>query len=155
MRVGLVGCVKRKSDHPRPAQDLYISDMFRKRRAHVESSCGRWFILSAKYGLVEPLTVIEPYDLTLNDLPAQQRRQWSQRVLVQLERAIGDLTGLDFEIHAGSPYRNYGVVDGLERLGAGVVIPASGLSFGRQLSFYKSAVTSHSGGEYSPVQRKA
>ena len=56
---------------------------------------------------------------------------------------MGDLTGLDFEIHAGSTYRNYGVVDRLERLGAHVVIPASGLSFGRQLSFYNSAVTSH------------
>src|SRR3990172_9853687 len=66
MRVGLVGCTKSKQTHAAPARDLYTpSALFRGRRDYVERSCGRWFVLSAKYGLVDPDSIIEPYDQTL------------------------------------------------------------------------------------------
>lgn len=41
------------------------SALFRGRRAYVERTCDRWFVLSAKYGLVESETVVAPYDQTL------------------------------------------------------------------------------------------
>jgi hypothetical protein len=60
MRVGLVGCVKTKQPRVAPAQELYTSPLFRRRRAWVERTCDRWFILSAKHGLVEPGRVLAP-----------------------------------------------------------------------------------------------
>ena len=54
MRVGLVGCVKKKGSSPAPAGDLYISPLFIGRRRFVEASCDRWFILSALHGLLDP-----------------------------------------------------------------------------------------------------
>lgn len=41
-------------------------------------------ILSAKHGLLDPLKVIEPYDLTLNDLKRAECREWARSVHRQL-----------------------------------------------------------------------
>ena len=46
---------------------MYISDLFIKARRYVETHYDKWFILSAKYHLVEPETSMEPYDETLNE----------------------------------------------------------------------------------------
>jgi hypothetical protein len=50
----LLGCVKRKRDHPATAKDLYSSPLWAGRRAYAESSGVPWLILSAKHGLVDP-----------------------------------------------------------------------------------------------------
>lgn len=81
VRVGLVGCVKTKRHHEAPARDLYVSQLFRGRRSYVEATCDRWFILSAKHGLVSPQEALEPYDETLNEKSADAKRIWSAAVL--------------------------------------------------------------------------
>ena len=85
MDVYLVSCVSQKRATPSPAKDLYTSPLFRKARAYVERTGGPWFVLSAKYGLVHPDEVIEPYDLTLNTMGVADRRRWAGMVLTQLE----------------------------------------------------------------------
>jgi len=135
-RIGLVGCVKRKLLQAAPARDLYTSDLFLGRRAFVERSCNSWYILSALHGLVEPSRVLEPYDRSLKDVSAAERRAWSTMVVGDLKRTLGNLAGMTFEIHAGTEYREFGLHQGLEREGARVEIPAKGLRMGEQLSFY-------------------
>lgn len=146
MRIGLVGCVKTKGPIAAPAGELYSSALFTGRRRFVESACARWFILSARHGLLAPSVVIEPYDESLVDADAGERRAWSDGVLRSLEKELGDVSGLAFEVHAGAAYRDFGLVDGLRRRGAEVVVPAAGLSQGRQLAFY----TASSGGDGTP-----
>ncbi|CAB4785713.1 unannotated protein [freshwater metagenome] len=140
VRVGLIGCVKTKRATPGPAMDLYLSALFNGRRKAVEASCDSWFILSAKHGLLQPTEIIEPYDLALTSLSRTQQELWSQNVVQSLVASLGDLNGFIFEIHAGSEYRNFGVIDGLQRLGATVINPTVGLTFGEQLRFYRSSV---------------
>ena len=135
-RIGLVGCVKKKQPQAAPAADLYVSALFRGRRACIERTCGRWFILSALHGLVRPDVLLEPYDYTLNDAAREQRRAWSAKVLSQLEAELGPLAGLTFEIHAGANYTDCGLIAGLRARGAEVEMPASGLRLGEQLAFY-------------------
>ncbi len=144
-RVGLVGCVKRKLGNAAPAADLYVSTLFRGRRAYVEQSCGQWLILSALHGVVRPDAVIEPYDATLNDASRAERRAWAARVLQQLDDELGSCDGLTFEIHAGANYTNYGVVSGLQSRGATVERPAAGLGMGQQLALYSEAVLTRPG----------
>ena len=140
-RIGLVGCVKRKGLQAAPARDLYTSALFLGRRAFVERSCNRWYILSALHGLVEPTLVLKPYDRALKDVSATERRAWSAMVVEDLKRTLGNLVGGTFEIHAGKEYREFGLRQGLEREGARVEIPAKGLRMGEQLSFYASQPT--------------
>lgn len=138
MRIGLVGCVKSKRIVPESAQNLYTSALFRGRRQYVEGSCDRWFVLSAKHGLVDPLEVIEPYDVALSKQSASYRSVWSRNVLRQLQNQIGDISGLTFEFHAGASYRNSGLSQGLLAMGASVEVPTSGYRLGEHLAFYAS-----------------
>ena len=138
MRIGLVGCVKSKWIHPAPAQDLYISTLFKGRRRFVEQSCDRWFVLSAKHGLVGPLEVIEPYDVALTQKSNSYRVDWSRKVVEQIKEQLGDVTGFIFEIHAGAAYREFGLVEGLIDIGATVEVPTGDYRFGELLAFYSS-----------------
>lgn len=140
MRIGLVGCVKTKGPVATPAGELYVSALFVGRRRFVEASCDRWLILSALHGLVAPDEVVDPYDESLVAGGAGKRHAWAERVLASIDMRLGDVAGVVFEVHAGAAYRDFGLVEGLRRRGAEVVIPAAGLSQGRQLAFYAGAV---------------
>lgn len=122
--------------HPAPARELYTSPLFVGRRRWVESTCDRWFILSAKHGLVDPATVLSPYDVTLNSLRNEERRRWSAGVLADLERTCSPLRAHTFEVHAGDPYVRFGLEQGLIQSGAAVERPSAGLSLGQQLQLY-------------------
>ena len=136
-RVGLVGCVKSKRAVPAPAADLYTSALFAGRKRWVEATCSCWYILSAKYGLVPPDQVLDPYDETLTTKGTAARKAWASSVLTQLQQELGDISRYDVEIHAGAAYTNYGLRSGLESAGARVELPAAGLPLGRQLAFYR------------------
>jgi hypothetical protein len=136
-RIGLVGCVKQKAISARPAQDLYVSELFRGRRAYVERSCDEWWILSAKHGLVHPQEILGPYDETLKGAGSAARRRWSREVLLSLVQRVTPVAGDGVEIHAGVEYRDFGLVQGLAECGFRVVIPTEGMSIGVQLAFYK------------------
>lgn len=147
MRIGLVGCVKTKLDRPAAAKDLYGSPLFRGRRTYVEQSCDRWFILSAKLGVVDPDDVIEPYEQTLKTASEGERRRWSQMVLTSLDVLLGDCTAVVFEMHAGADYVDHGLAAGLLERGAELEYPVKGLRMGEQLAWYAShdAASSRSG----------
>lgn len=141
MRVGLVGCTKSKLSRRARGEDLYSpSAMFRGRRAFVAQSCDRWFILSAKHGVLAPSDELEPYDVTLVGAPVPVKRAWSTRVTAELKEALGDVAGMTFEIHAGRDYWGYGLVDSLRSAGAEVEIPTEGLTQGQQRRFYLDRV---------------
>ena len=137
-RIGLVGCVKGKASSPRPAKDLYVSPLFKGRRAYVERTCDEWWILSALHGLVDPDNVVAPYDLAMGDLGRSDRRVWSEAVLCDIDQRIHPAAGDTFELHAGTDYRFFGLEDGLRTRGMIVTNPTEGLRMGGQLAFYVS-----------------
>jgi hypothetical protein len=142
MRIGLVGCVKSKRPVASPAEDLYVSSLFKGRRKAVERSSSHWFILSALHGLVEPKTVLEPYDVSLVTASFPERRRWARGVLEALVRELADFRTITFEIHAGAAYREFGLVDGLLERGAKVEVPMRHLSQGEQLAAYAASAIS-------------
>jgi hypothetical protein len=128
----LVSCVSKKKNATLPAKTLYDSEWFRKARSYVESTGKTWYILSAKYGLIEPDSLIEPYNQTLNLMPKDERVRWSNRVLSELKARI---TRNDTVIIlAGSKYQEY-LLDGLRNICARVEIPMQNLRIGEQLSW--------------------
>lgn len=134
--VGLVGCVKSKRSEPSPAKDLYDSALSRGQRSAVEGVCDEWFILSALHGLLDPDAVIAPYEVTLNGARRQRKREWSQRVLGQMDRMLGPVDAIRFVIHAWQDYYAYGLLEGLRERGAAVDLPTQGLRLGRKLAYY-------------------
>lgn len=117
-----------------PARDLYSSDWFLKARDYVEAQKAKWFILSAKHGLVPPHQVIQPYNVTLNDMNSGQRCAWASGVANQLRPKCraGDLV----MILAGHSYREY-LIPSLKSWGCDVKVPMEGMGIGQQKAWLK------------------
>lgn len=127
----LVSCVKTKLPDRAPARELYVSPWFRKARAVIEAAGWSWYILSAKYGLVDPDTVIEPYEKTLNAMRKNEPIEWSRRVMRALDPHLADVGSV--VIFAGKKYREF-LVPVLRKRGITVHIPMEGLGSGEQLA---------------------
>ena len=84
-KIVLISCVSKKQPHRAKAKDLYISPLFRKNMAYAQKlKPDAVYILSAKYGLLDLEADIEPYDLTLNNMPVGEIKAWAENVLEQL-----------------------------------------------------------------------
>jgi hypothetical protein len=133
MTVILISCVKDKSESSCFARDMYLSAWFKKARRHAESKSHKWFILSAKYGLLDPDESISPYEQSLNSMPSTERRSWARDVLCQIQSAIDNKSTI--EILAGRRYREF-LVPALIKNGYCVSVPLEGLGIGRQLQWF-------------------
>lgn len=133
MNIGLVSCTKSKSAEPKPPKELYMeSTLFEKARRYCERFHDDWYILSAEHGLLEPDgPIIEPYDTTLSDFSAEERREWAADVAAELRRR--NLTDESLVIHAGRDYYEP-LLDALDEVEH--EIPTEGLAYGESLAWY-------------------
>ena len=128
----LVSCVWPKRATAALAKDLYRSAWFLKARACAESAGSYWFILSAKYGLVHPDEMIEPYEMTLDTMGVAERRNWSRRVQQQMDERMPDASLI--VVLAGQRYREF-LMDYLVGRAVTVHVPMAGMRNGQQLSW--------------------
>jgi cytoplasmic iron level regulating protein YaaA (DUF328/UPF0246 family) len=127
-KIVLISCVSLKQLYRSKAKDLYISALFKKNLAYARRlNPDAIYILSAKYGLLDLETEIDPYNQTLNTMSAEENRSWAEKVLQQLSR-MADLNQDHFIFLAGEKYRK----NLLPHL-TSYEIPMEGLTFGRQL----------------------
>ena len=82
----LISCGKRKSDSPCPAREMYNSERFTLLKNLADQLGCDWYIISAKYGLLHPDRVIEPYDLCLTSLTEGCRQTWAREIVNDLKR---------------------------------------------------------------------
>lgn len=130
--VGLVACASQKLQQPAPARDLYVSQLFKKASAYAELTCDRWYVLSAKHGLLCPDEVIEPYDVRLgtNHRNSPPVHQWAERVREQLAAELAGMENVKIIALAGAQYRT--VLHGSRWEHE---IPLEGLGIGQQLGW--------------------
>ena len=96
MKIYLVSCVNKKHDGVHAAK--YVEQ-------HLEKG-DKWFILSAKYGLVSPETQIEKYDKTLNKMYKADRYLWATKAVIPaLEKELDSSTEIVFL--AGKNYTEF------------------------------------------------
>lgn len=127
-KIVLIACAAKKLPHKAKASALYVSPLFQGALAYARTLCpDAIYILSAKHGLLEPDVEIEPYDLTLNGLSANQSRQWAAGVLAELSRRA-DLRKDKFIFLAGNAYRRF-LVPAIANWEA----PLANLPIGKQL----------------------
>jgi hypothetical protein len=140
----LLGCVKGKESSPQKAKDLYVSDLFNKRRRYAEQRSLPWFVLSAEHGLLRQDDWVAPYDVELKAQPASYRRAWGAWVIERLRRELGELAGVRLEIHAGDAYAEP-LIEPARAAGAILIRPLQGLRQGEQLAWYLAHPGSSSG----------
>ena len=135
--LGLISCTKSKQDYECAAYEMYsTSDLFRKAYCYALNTYDFVAILSAKYGLLFPDDIIKPYDLTLNTMRSQQRKEWAKTVFYQMQNRLRleDFDKIFF--HAGKKYREH-LIPKLENIGIQCEIPLQHLSIGKQKEWYK------------------
>lgn len=115
-RIVLISCVSKKRSTKTKAKDLYISPLFKTSLAYSYSlNPDKIFILSALHHLLDLETEIEPYNVTLSNIPKSKRKdglivlspaekiKWGKKVIKMLSE-IADLQNDQFIILAGQEY---------------------------------------------------
>ncbi len=136
MNIFLISCVKKKNTVSTFAKDLYTSDLFKKAYNYAKTNnADKIFILSAKYGLIDEMDIIAPYDETLNTKKKVERLEWAGKVVSKLAQNT-DLQNDNYTILAGERYNEY-LLPYIKKY----TLPVKGLSIGKQLSFYKAELS--------------
>lgn len=86
----LVGCGSDKRDGTHPAELLYTSGYFKKKREFAELYGDDWYITSAKHHIIHPETKIETYNKSLTEMTAGERRAWGGTASDQLRELDWD-----------------------------------------------------------------
>lgn len=128
----LISCSKTKATHRDFARNMYASPLFRKSVLTTERWKVPFSILSAKFGLLDPDELIEPYEEALKGKSKQYRKEWGERVSHQIRTSIPSektlivLAGDDYLVPLASA-----AIEDQEPLYA----PMRGLSLGSRLAF--------------------
>lgn len=131
-KIVLISCASKKRSVRSQAKDLYISTLFELNLKYADTlNPDAIYILSAKYGLLNLETEIEPYNLTLNNMTGNEIKEWALRVLNQLGEKT-DLINDHFTFLAGDKYRRY-LISSLKSY----EVPLEGLPIGKQLQYLK------------------
>jgi len=137
MKVFLIACAKEKSLGTFKAKDLYTSSLFKYNYQYADKFGDKIWILSAKYGLVDPEKRIAYYNETLNEKNNKQIKQWSIKVAIQLMKVLNPKDEVIFL--AGYQYRMF-LEPFLINKGFDVDVPFRGMPIGKQLHKLKKTL---------------
>lgn len=138
----LIACSKKKRTGVMPASELYQGPLFVAQLAYARQVLGmeddQIFVMSAKYSLVRLVNTLEPYDLMLGKMPAEERRVWGLLLVEELEGAQPDIRKVI--LLAGGMYRD-AVTPFLRTRGIAIdtAVP-TGLGYGQQVAWFKRQV---------------
>jgi|SRR5579871_1141842 len=128
--VTLVGCGRQKSVRPAQARRLYTGGLFRLAAAWAERHARRWFILSAKHGLVEPDQFLAPYDAYLPALSPSERAALNKGVADRLRALVPPTETI--VLLAGAEYAAFAPLVPHQ-----VVQPLKGLPLGKRMAWLR------------------
>jgi hypothetical protein len=100
----LVGGGRAQLSEPAAARDLYVSPLFARRRARAEASGVPWFVVSGRWGLLDPGDLLAPYCFSLAEQPVNYQRAWGRFVAEQLCLAGSVGRGDVVELCVGAAY---------------------------------------------------
>lgn len=141
-KIILIACVSQKGNKKAKAKDLYISQLFKTTLAFANrQNPDKIFILSALHHLLDIDKEIEPYNVTLSNVPKAKRKPelkiltpsekivWGKKVVGQLSEQT-DLQNDEFIILAGQEYIKP-IINSIPHL----TNPLNGLRQGERVNF--------------------
>lgn len=129
----VAGCGKQLT-YPAAAKDLYYSQHFQACRRYVEDQDFRWYILSPLHQVINPETIIKPYDKSPYSLSHQERILWARQVAESLIQIASP--EIEFVFLTGKLYRQE-VTPILQAKGYETKVPMQHLAIGQQLAWIK------------------
>jgi hypothetical protein len=133
----LISCSKSKGGHRDLARNMYVSPLYRKSVMVAEGWGIPFSILSAKYGLLSPDDLIEPYEMTLKGASKQFKSDWAKKVDEQIRNTLDRKKRLI--VLAGDDYYAPLVEASVERP-LSFLAPMRGISLGNRLVFLNQCI---------------
>lgn len=134
-KIVLISCVSKKKLGKHPAAKLYEGPLFNYSYEYAKKlEPDHIHIISAKYGLIDYNTIIENYDVTLNDMKKDDIVEWSDQVFKDLNTKY-DLDVTEFIILAGKNYYQF-FIDKLPL----VMLPLGNLPIGKRVQWLQKEV---------------
>ena len=113
-KLAIINCKSRKKDYTCPADEMYShSFQFRHQVEFIKEYYDDYLILSTKYGLITPDTIISPYSLSLakgnrlknkDIFTKEEIKAWGKKVLDDFEPYFEYYTQID--LHISKAYLN-------------------------------------------------
>jgi Family of unknown function (DUF6884) len=129
------GKAKRRTGWPWPAREAYVGSPFKVNRGYAEAVApGRWLILSAKYGLLDPDQLIDDYDVSFNRPASGPIETGALAAQARARGLAGPVVGLGGMAYV-SALRS--ALSGFEEVE--LSFPFEGLSLGRAMAAVKRA----------------
>jgi hypothetical protein len=92
----VIGCSGEKSSAASPAVTLYRSRRFHASIRWAERVGAPWVVLSAKHGILDPDAIIDPYDVHLSNLTAEEQTAWAEKAAESLRLRTAESAKLVF-----------------------------------------------------------
>ncbi len=127
----VAGCGKQLI-YPAAAKELYCSQHFQACRRYVEEQKSKWYIISPLHQVLDPETIIDPYDKSPYSLSHVERLIWAQQVAERLMQVASP--EIEFVFLTGKLYR-IEVEPILQANGYTTRIPMKHLAIGQQLAW--------------------
>jgi len=113
MRIAIMGCKSMKQNYKCSADEMYSrSWIYRAQRDFIKQAYDEYYIMSSKYGIISPDTIIEPYNASLYDkmdikqaevYTEEEKQQYWEKINIQLN----DLTNKgEIHFHTSAVYIN-------------------------------------------------
>lgn len=136
----LINCSSRKRDERCEARLLYDkSTLFRYSRDFLEKyNYTPYCILSAKYGLVKPTDVIDPYNVTLKGQSKDALKMWTDTVMHSIRTQYPDLEYV--HMWTSNDYDNC-LIPELRKAGIIVHTHLKGMGIGRKVKWLKDRIS--------------
>lgn len=103
--VAVISCGRRKNNFRTQAKNLYTGNLFIAARKFCECNYSDWIILSAKYGVLFPEQMVEPYDLFIDDFTEDEKINWSNTVANKIMKMFDSNKTIDF--YTSKNYQKY------------------------------------------------
>lgn len=131
-----IGCTKKKKSYSCEAKEMYSSShLFKKEYEYAKSlNPDSIYILSAKYGLLHPDSIIEPYEQTLKSAKDYEIKKWSIMVAKQIKKEKVS-TNQKAVFLCGKNYYKY-----IKNLFSSYEAPLQHLGIGEQMKWLKEQI---------------
>lgn len=144
-KIVLISCASKKCPNRAKAKDLYVSTLFRSSMTYANTlKADKIYILSALHHVLELDEVIEPYNVTLSNVPKnkrdktlkvlnkQEKIKWGEEVFRFLEK-VTDINKTHFIFLAGKEY-----IEPLKEKIPHFESPLSGMRQGERVKFLQT-----------------
>jgi hypothetical protein len=143
-RYAIISCGKNKLNRDAQARDMYTGPFFSKMKEYAETCTEGYWILSSKYGLIEPDRVIEPYNKTPSDITETELKEIREEALNKLQSSDVDWKKSEVElvVLGGEDYRDI-LLPVVDKLSTNIRYPLQRDDFeglGDQMSWLKNKI---------------